>query len=176
MRQFSFSIKNTSGATQNVALVPAYFDTLAVQSATVEGAIVSTTSRSNAAQIAAAGFTVDAVLDDGAMLSGLEATAANSKFRIRDFLRYVLLNSALIKKMTVACANTDAYEKTITIVRVNPTGNQGEEYVHLTNFYNVQQYNDDKIVINNLNLEISDESLMLLPIDTGRTVTITLHF
>lgn len=176
MRQFAFSIANTSGATKNLALVPAYFDTLMAATVVAEGVATTTLSRNNPAQIVAAGFTCDAVLDDGTIATNVVATAGNTKFRIRDFLQFVKLNAPLVRKMTVACANTDQYEKTITIVRVNPTGNQGEEYVHLTNFYNVQQYNDDKIVIDNFNLEISDETLILLPIDTGRTVTITLHF
>lgn len=176
MRQFSFSLANTSGSTKVVALVPAYFDTLKAASVSAEGVITTTLSRNNPAQIVAAGFTCDAVLDDGTIDTGLVATAANTKFRIRDFLQWVKLNAPLIKKMTFACAHTDQYEKTVTSIRVNPTGNDGETYHHLTNYYNVQQYNDDKIVINGWNTEISDETLVLLPIDTGRTVTITLHF
>lgn len=172
-RQFSLTLANTSGATKNIALLPAYFDTQSVTSAAADSA--ATVKRSSATQISAAGFSCDAVIDDGTITTGVTATAASSKFKIRDFLRYILLNPTLLKKLTIASANTDAYEKTLLICRVNPTGNQGEEYIHLTNFFNVQQYNDDKIVVP-VEMELSDEILMILPIDTARTLTITFHF
>jgi hypothetical protein len=176
-RQFSFTLANTSGSTKTVALFAAYLDTLKVNyiADAGEGSPDVSFGRNNPAQIVAAGFDCDAVLDDGTIDTGLVATAASSKFKIRDMARYILLNPTLLRKITLASANTDVYEKTISTVRLNPTGNQGEEYIHLTEFFNVQQYNDGKIVVP-VEMELSDEVLMRMPIDTGRTITITLHF
>lgn len=178
-RQFSLSIANTSGDTKVIALNPAYFDTLAIVigAAVTEGA-ATTKMRSDATQIAAAGYTCDGVIDDGTIISGVTCTASNARFKIRDFLQYIRLNPTRIKKITIACANTDAYEKTITVTVVNPTGNQGDEYINLTNYFATQQYNEDKIVVpfEGDGAAFNDETLWTMPIDTARTVTITFHF
>jgi hypothetical protein len=177
LKQFSLTIANASASNYDVVLIPAYFDTLAVTTTFADPTYTSTPKYTNTAEIVAAGFTnVDAVVDDGTIATSLTATAGNSRFTIRAFLNFIRLNPMLVRKLTVAANNTDVYERVITVTRCNPGGNQGDEFINLSDFFAVNQYNEDKIVINDLDMEISDETLVVMPVYASRTVTITFHF
>lgn len=175
MEQFALRIANATGGNLQLAIIPAYFDTLSVTSAGEVGA--ATIAYTAKAEIVTAGFAnVDYALDDGTIASNLTATALESQFTIRAFLRWIRYNAPVCKRITISCANTDAFEKTISVTRVSPLGNGRTKRINLTTYFTTQQYNDDKVVVDNINLELSDETLMIMQVDDSRTVDMTFHF
>ena len=169
--KFTFTLANTSGGTLVVALLAAFFNTLLI----VEGT-PNTFKLTNAAAITAAGYTCDHVLDDGTIVSGLVATAANSKRSIRQFRAYVIANGLYLTDMDVQANNTAAFNQTIEVVEYSPVEGSAPREFSLSEFKGVFQSATDKVSITNLNLMLKYDTLMLMPIANGHVVTITFKF
>jgi len=173
--KFSFSIANTSGATKVIALLAAIFDTYMLTLA--EGAPNTFTyGQNNPAAIVAAGFTCDAVLDDGTILSGVVGTAGNSKRTIRQFREFVKENPRICIDMTIQATIPAQFNQTMEVVKYTPLIGFYHEELNLNDFKSVDQYSTDKIVIPGVNLEMAFDTLLLLPVPTGCTTTISYKF
>lgn len=169
--KFTFTLKNNTGATKVVAILAAFFDTLTL----VEGA-PNTFKQTNAAAIAAAGYSCDAVLDDGTIITDLSASSANSRKSIRAFREFIKTGGAVCVDMDVQANNAAAFNEVIEVVKCTPLTGEKSEYLHLSEFMSVDQSSTSKINARGLDLEMSGDTLMLLPVQNGHEVTITFKF
>jgi hypothetical protein len=169
--RFSFTLKNTTGALVVVAILAACFDTLAL----TEGA-PNTIKYTNASQIVGAGYVCDHVLDDGIIVAGLVAASSNSKMSIRHFREYIKQGGRVLVDMSVQANNVAAFNQTIEVVKTNPLTGTAPQYLPLNDFRSVDQSATDKVNVNAIGLEMTYDTLMLLPIGEGHEVTISFKF
>lgn len=175
-RKFSFTIVNGHATdTKTIALLGAYFNRLAVAGAAENAAPVL--SYKNKADINAAGYTCDYVLDDGTLETNVTVTAANSKFKVRDFIEYIKFSGGLIcQELTIAADNTSFFNNTIEVIKATPLTGSAPQYLDLQAIKSLDQQDDKRIILRNLNLEMAFDTVMLMPVPAGRTVTITFNF
>jgi hypothetical protein len=171
--RFAFTIKNTSGAAKVVAILAAYFDTLLVSYDAGTGV---TKSYSDASKIVAAGFVCDHVIDDGTIATGLTCTAANAKMSIRAFREYIKMGGRVLVDMSVQANNVAAFNGTLEVVKCSPLNGAAPQYLPLTEFRSVDQTATDKVNVRSINLEMTYDTLMLLPIENGHEITISFKF
>lgn len=169
--RFSFTLKNTTGADKVVAILAACFDTLLL----TEGA-PNTVKYTNAAAIAAAGYACDHVLDDGIIVTDLVATSSNSKMSIRHFREYMKQQGRVVTDMSVQANNVAAFNGTIEVVKATPLSGAAAQYLPLNDFRSVDQSATDKVNVKNIGLELTYDTLMLLPIQNGHEITISFKF
>lgn len=176
--RFSFTIANTSGATVIIAILAAFFDTLsvAVDVDAVTHVATVTKNYTSAAEIVKAGYQCDAVLDDGTIAANVVVTAANSKMNVRQFRNYILSQPRILVDLTIQANNVDAFNNVIEVVKANPLMGSPSQYLPLTEFMSIDQKSENKININGINLSMMYDTLMLLPIDNGRTLTLSMKF
>ncbi len=173
--KFSVTIANASGATKVMAILAAYFDTFLLTLA--EGAPnTATIQQSNAASIVAAGYVCDGVVDDGVAITGVTCTSGNSKMSIRAFREYLKQNPRILVDMSVQANNVAAFAQTLEVVKVSPLSGSAPQYLQLTDFMSVDQTSASKINVNQLGLEMAYDTLMLLPVANGHTVTLSFKF
>ena len=176
--RFTFTLKNTSQVTYVVALLAAFFDTLAVTATVDPVTHVATVVKSftDPTAIKAAGHTCDAVLDDGTIAANLVATSNNSEMSIRQFREYLKCQGKQLVDMIVNANNVAAFEKTIKVIECTPLGGSRPDYLSLGDFYSVDQSSSSKINIRDMNLDLDFNTLMTMPIDAGHEVKITFIF
>lgn len=169
--KFSFSVTNTSGAIVVIALLAAMFNTLQLTEGTP-----NTISFNNASEIAAAGYPCDAVVDDGTIMTGVVATAMNLKKSIRQFREYIKENPRILIDMTIQATIPAQFNQTMEVIKYSPLLGSLAQELSLNDFKTVDQFSTDKVNINAIGLEMAYDTLMLLPIPTGCTTTITFKF
>lgn len=176
--RFAFTLKNAGAATMVVALLAAFFDTLAVTAVTDPGTHVTTVTKkyNDATAIAAAGYACNAVLDDGTIAADLTAVSGNAEMSIRQFREYIKCQGKQLVDMTVQANNVAAFNQAIKVIKCTPLGGSKPDYLYLTDFKSVDQSANDKINVRDINLEMDFDTLMLMPIAAGHEVTITLIF
>lgn len=173
--RFSFTIANTSGALKVIAILAAFFDTFNLT--LTEGAPNTwVKAETNPAAIVAAGFACDVVLDDGTIATNVVATASNSKMSIRQFREYIKNNPRVLIDMSVQANNVAAFNQTMEVIKCSPLQGSAPQYLPLTEFRSVDQTSQDKINVNQLGLEMAYDTLMLLPVENGHTVTVSFKF
>lgn len=178
--RFTFTVKNTTGAAVVIAILAACFDTLALapemDSSTPPEMVGTKKSYTSAAAIAAAGYDCDYVLDDGTIVAGLTARSANSKMSIRHFREYIKQSGRVVVDMSVMANNSAAFNETIEVVKASPLIGSASQFLPLSEFRSVDQSADDKINVDGLQLEMTYDTLMLLPIENGIEYTISFKF
>jgi len=173
--RFAFTIANTSGATKVVAILAAFFDTLKI--VLTEGTPnVVAISHASPDAIVAGGYACDGVLDDGTFITGVTASSSNSKMSIRQFREYIKANPRILVDMSVQANNVAAFNETIEVVKCSPLIGSAPQYLPLSEFRSVDQTSTDKINVNQIGLEMAYDTLMLVPVLTGHTVTISFKF
>jgi len=174
--QFRFTIKNTTGAAKVVAILAAFFDTLLV-TGTVAGADVTMKKQyTDASAIVAAGYACDHVLDDGIIVAGLVCTPSNSKFSYRAFREYIKQQGKVLVDMSIQANNVAAFNGVLEVVKCTAVKGAASEYLPLSEFYGVDQTSTTKINLRNVGLEMTYDSLMLMPIENGHEITIAFKF
>jgi hypothetical protein len=176
--KFSFKVKNDAGTTKTIAILAAFFDTLKV---TLAGTpLAATHAYNNNAALVAAGYQVDAVVDDGLVLgtseAGITCTAMNPKMSIRQFREFVKQQGLIVSEITIQANNKDQFEKVLEVVKATPLRGAGSDYMTLTKFRSVDQQAEDKIIIKNIALEMAFDTLLMMSIDTGREIVFTFDF
>lgn len=184
--KFIFTATGTGlGATTTVALFSGNYNTMGISNAVTQlstspftvSAVTSTITYKSATALTAAGMSADYAMDDGELVSGLTFAANNSNFTIREFKNWIRQNSVILKTLIIAANNTDVYSQQITVYEgTNPFGKVRPAYINLNQFFSTGQYQDDKIIIENINLELNDQLVMLFDFKTSRTITFTLMF
>jgi len=174
--KFAFTVANTSGGAVIVALLAAYFNTLAaVAPAGVGDPIVF--NHWNPAAIVGAGYACNVVADDGTPIPNVVCTAAIPAFTIRQFREYVKLSGGLVcKELVIQANNVDVFEQIITVIKTTPLSGSAPQYLQLSDFKSVDQQANDKIVIRNIDMELAFDTLMLMTIANNRTVTFSFKF
>lgn len=172
--RFTFTIKNTSGATKTVALLAAFFATLAVVSA-ADGS-PATVKYTDASAIVGAGYACDAVADDGVIIDGVTVTPANPKFSYRQFREYIKCQGKQLIDMSVQANNVAAFNSVIEVVKCSPLQGSAPQSLPLTEFRSVDQTSTDKVNVNNINMDMDFDTLMMLPIQDGHEITISFKF
>lgn len=172
--RFAFTLKNTGAATMVVALLAAYFNTLAVSVDPVTH--VATVGYNSPAAIKAAGYACDAVLADGTIAANLVATSGNAEMSILDFREYIKCQGKQLIDMTVQANNVAAFNQAIKVIKSTPLGGSKPDYLYLTDFKSVDQSANDKINVREINFDMDFDTLMLMPILPGHEVSITLIF
>jgi hypothetical protein len=191
---------NPTGATKTVCLHRAYFNTAIpivtlippVAPATVPTLIGGPGANNKPAirycdgtELNAAGVICDCVLTDGPTTNdpilaytdggnlNCYITAQGLTYRIEDFLNFAKHNPCRIPQITIQASNISAYEKTLTIKQMSPFKDLGSTPLHLTNFFQVTQYQPNKIIVTTPKLQLDNQTVMLMDIDPGITVIIT---
>lgn len=173
--KFTFTIANGHSAQYVVALLAAFFNTFKLTLA--EGTPnTATIAFSNAAEITAAGYSCDAVLDDGTIATSLVCTAGNSKRTIRQFREYVKQNGLILDSLEVQANNAAAFNQTIEVVDYSPVQGSAPQEFALSAFKGVYQSATDKVVIPNLDMQLNQNTLMMIPVAAGHTMTFTMNF
>lgn len=172
--RFSFQIANTSGAAKKVAILAAFFHTLKSVSG-AEGA-ADTLTYTDATAIAAAGYACDAVCDDGTIAAGIVVTAENPKMTMRAFREYIQKQPKVVVDMSVQASNVSAFNGVMEFVKCSPLIGSASQYLPLTKFRSVDQTATDKVNVRNLQLELDFDTLVLLPIPDGVTMSIEFNF
>jgi len=173
--KFSFSITNTSGVTKVIALLAAMLDTFNLVLA--EGAPNTFVySQTNPAAIVGAGYPCDAVLDDGTIIAGVVCTSSNSKKSIRQFRDYVRENPRICIDVIVQATIPGQFNQTMEVIKYSPLIGSLPQELNLNEFKSVDQFSTDKIIIPDIGLEMAYDTLMLLPVPTGCTTTVTFKF
>jgi hypothetical protein len=180
--RFSFTLKNTTGAKVVVAILAAYFDTLSLAAATTaEGdPLVYTTAITkkftDAAAIKAAGYDCDHVLDDGTIVTNLVAASSNSKMSIRAFREFIKNEGRVLVDMSVQANNVAAFNETLEVVKCSPLRGSAPQYLPLNEFRSVDQSATDKVNVRQIGLEMTYDTLMLLPIENGHEISLSFKF
>lgn len=169
--RFSFTIVNGSAAAIVIALLAACFDTLKLTEGTP-----NTIKFTNPAAIVAAGYGCDVVLDDGTILTDVTATSSNSKMSIRHFREYIKNYGRTIKTMSVQASHAAAFNEVIEVVNATPLKGAASDYIALQDFKSVDQTATDKVNLREVNLPLTYDSLMLLRVGAGHTITISFGF
>ena len=177
--KFSFTIANASASSYVIALLCAFFDTSKSTANTSTGAV--TTVYSDKTNLNNAGFTtVDAAADDGTILTSVTCTSSNSKRTIKQFRDYMQLQGLSLKKLIIQASNPDVFSQEIEITKYTPLTGSAPENIDLNQYYDPYQNQTTKIEIdfagNNLNLDLGFDTVMLMKIGAGRTVTFTFVF
>lgn len=176
--QFRFTIANSTGATKVVAILAAFFDTLLITADTNASTHVTTITKkyTDASEIVAAGYACDYVLDDGTIATSLTCTPANSKFTVRAFREYIKQQGKVMVDMTVQANNVAAFNGVIEVVKASAVSGAAPQYLPLNDFLSVDQTSTTKVNLRNVGLEMTFDTLMLLPIQTGHEITIAFRF
>lgn len=173
--KFAFTLVNSSGSAKIVAILAAFFDTLKVTT-DLEGSGAGVVTYTNPANIVAAGYSCDAVADDGTITPGLTVTPTNSKMSYRQFRKYLENMGRTCVEIIVQANNEDVFNGVIEVNKITPLTGSNVAYLPMYDFKDVNQYSNNKIVIPVGNLEMNFDTLMLFPIPDGRTVTISFKF
>lgn len=180
-KKFTVKLVNNTGSTKNVALLHGTFNVLGITQVEdgTSGVTSSIAPHYHDKTEMAKMFSVDAIMDDGvidATEDDLVVTAADSKFTVRHFNEYVKTNTEILKQLTIQASDKSHYEKQITVAKSSPLKKNGEDTINLTDYFGTDQFQDKKIEIKDIPLEICDDTVMIMPIDDGVTVTLTFVF
>ena len=145
-KKFQFKVVNGTGSDQVLALTRANFDTLGMsvtQAGTSPFGVSAVTPHyHDKTQMTTAGYPVTAVLDDGTV------------------------------EIIMQADDSSQWEQSITFAKVSPLFRGTEQSVLLSAYKNVNQYDDKKIVIDDIHEVLNDEMLVYMTIGSGRTMQI----
>ena len=118
------------------------------------------------------GFNVDAVIDDDTILIDSDKSvicSSLSRGSVQDFIKYVTKNPTRVVQMTIASNNVSQYNRKITVKPLNPSGDFGEHYIQLKNFFDINQERDEKIIVDTdkYNLQFGDQALIIFELDAA---------
>ena len=143
--QFSFKLTSTLGVGKRVCLNPGHFASVAA--------------------LNAAGYPCDAILADGVMLDDagkqLKAVVSGRK-SIAELLSFVKVNPSRVTQIALAANDVAIYEGEIGIQNASPFKNSGEEPLSMSQYFDVTQNQDKKIIIpmENRFLQLDDQTLL----------------
>ena len=198
-KKYALTIENTGSAEKNVAIFPAYFDTLGAVSNNDDKLVLH---NANAQAIKDAGFNCDVVIDDyNAVVAeiltsetgdkvksstagmstlayeGIKVTPVIPNFTVRSFLQFIRTKAVKVRTLQIqTLSSVNILDKTLTVAQVSPMQKNGEDYIPLRKGYTPSQYDPTSIELKGLNLNLNDEVLAILPIPAGYKGTFTFEF
>ena len=188
--KLQFSIQNKTDRSIRVALATGNIDVEGFDTSNHEdpetGALVVAVSHHfhNIDALVAEGYSVDTVLDDavvsllGSPRERIAMASVDSSKTIRHAKRSLRRNFRWIKKITIAANSTAAYQTSMSIATLSPFHKENERDIDLNDYFSVQQYQNDKIVIPLAHGELqwNDDFFWALNIPVGVTEQITVEF
>lgn len=196
----TINVENDNGSYDlNLALIPAGFDTNEVvntitkdkadkgqaQIDVVTG-ISSKIVPSNPAELVKAGFNVGAVLHDTG--SGYyEDTDGSVKVKmssgdptrtLNEFLRYIKMNPVRLKNLEIYSTSAQALASSLNLTFVNPFFKNAVQSIDLSTFFDLYQYNQNRIKVDfsGNELELSDLTLLTAVIPSKTSVQYIMRF
>lgn len=143
----------------------------------------SVIKKTNVKHLRNAGFNVGAVLYDGTYKNedlGTDVTmTANDPTRtIAQFLDYIERNPIRMKSLEIYSTDTDALDSSMKLTFVNPFFKNAEQTIDLSTFFDLYQYNQNRIKIDfsNNELELSDVCLLTSVIPANATMKYIMRF
>lgn len=183
--QYSFKIANGGSTDKIVCILPSIFGTESISNAITLGSssgevyatsITSTFSRTDESRIDDRYSAIDHVLDDGTFATNFTGTALNTKFRIREFQRWLWLNPLVLKKMTITADDDEVFDDSLFISQYSPLRETEVEEVPLSKYQDTYQQISTKIVMDELNWVLNGNTVWYMQIQDSRTVTFKLFF
>lgn len=116
---FGFNVDNDLTARKDVALSAGAF--------------------ASAANLATAGISCDALFGDGAVITSLTFTAADSKLTCDQFLAYLKSRRMLVERIEIQTDNTAQLKETITHVVGSPFKTEKQDIVRISRYKSVNQ-------------------------------------
>jgi hypothetical protein len=176
---FKFRVVNSSGAKKTIVLNPAYFPVIGVTTTYAGSTYTSTPHFHDTTSLKAAGYTCDAVLDDGTILSGVTVTAADATKTIREFLAFCRYNKVIVPEIVINADDKDAFTETMVIEKASPFRRLGDDQkIQLDDYLDTYQQLSTKVVIDMLKdgilFQWDEQTVVSLPINTGRTLDFTI--
>jgi hypothetical protein len=167
---FSFKIVNGDSVSHTVVLLPGSYPVIGLS-----GADVSTLKLHyhDPAAIKNAGNNIDYVLDDGEIddAGKVTCTPSDAEFEIQHFLQHIKNNPYKVGQIMVQADNEDVFNEKIVVQRDNPTMGTSKRFIKFSDYFKPTQFQNQKIVIEEPNIFLSDETFMFMAIPAGRTVT-----
>lgn len=156
---YTFTLANTNATDQNIVLCPAYFDTVA--------------------RLQANGFpNVSGILQDGVVVAGVTATAQDSTKSIYSLLNFIKLNPTRVTGITIQSNVQTQFDKVIRYSQVSPVRNLGERTINLTEYFDVRQFQNNKVDVNLMArdevLHFDDQTVIVLTVAANSSLTINL--
>lgn len=173
--KFGFKVVSSSGTDTVVALLAGNLDTTGydiTQSGTTPFAVSDIkTHKHNKANLVAYGIPVDAVADDGTIVTNVTCTPLNSQHKIAHFRNFVKTNPQILQKLVIEASNKDVFEQSIFIRQDSPLKGTSQQEIPLSTYLNTMQVQENKIEIPLGNIPIGDETIMWMNVPAGRSVT-----
>ena len=194
--EMSLRLTNSSATMKRVVLFPGYFNRFGLVTKDVQcPAITTTVIQVNGSPVTVIatltqhqetvvigyimhdvnsfndyGERVDACIDDATIYSNNGETIlceSMSKGNIQQFLNFCLRNPTRIPKMVIYSNNVSQYTRKMTIKKLNPTGDFGEHYIQLQNYFKTDQWRTEKIIVNtnDFNLQFDDQCLIIFELE-----------
>ncbi len=190
-KTFGVTVQNGGSSSTTLAIVPANYDTerlIAHSKSSDTGDITTTVTKryDNIDALRAAGFTVGAVLADGAAeYTSSDGTAVNMtcasndpQRTIKELLDYVKFNPQRLKHIDIITTDNTMFQGNLSVTFCNPFFKNRVQTVQMTTFYSRFQYADDRIGIDfaDNSLEFSDLLLFTTVIPAKATVQFIMTF
>ena len=186
----TFMVENKS-VSQNlaIALVPGGFDCKQVVNTLTKGTsgevkdIVSRLVDCDPKPLQTAGYNVGAVLHDGTYTDSatgvnVTMTPGDPTRTIKQFLDYIKMNPTKLKSLEIYSANANALDSSLKLTFVNPFFKNAEQTIDLSTFFDLYQYNQNRIKIDftGNELELSDVSLLTAVIPANTSMKFIMRF
>lgn len=174
--KFQFKLYNAGSSDLTVALLAGPFFCLGASTSYSSPNYTTTVHQHDTTNIKLNYSDVDAIADDGTPYTNLTCTALNSAFKVRDFREFVRQNPQTLRELHIAADNVEVYNEQITVSQWTPLTKAADQFLILSEFFRPDQYQTGKIIIPNIDLVLSDQTVMIMNIPDGRTVTFTFLF
>ncbi|MDR0602719.1 MAG: hypothetical protein LBG80_00270 [Bacteroidales bacterium] len=181
--KFRANIKNDNTSAVTVALFSGHYPTLGLTTTSASGALTSVKVHyHDISELTKAGVSVTTILDDdtvkGPNDQNIAMSAADPNYTIRSFHEYIKLNPMILTSMTIHASNPTAYGGSLRLQKTNPFNRPSEIPVELDKFFDVSQFQDNKINISFVGseIEVADDLLMTFVVPGGSEVGVTFRF
>jgi hypothetical protein len=181
MKSFGFTLANGAAADKVIALNPAFFPTqknVITQDADTKVVSAVDVVYTDKTALVAAGFSgVAAVVDDGTIDTNIVVSPLVSDRKVRPFMRSILTNGIIVKKMVIESNNIDQYQKTLEVTRVSGESVGEKKVIRLSDYFRAAQFQTGKIEVDfGAGVEFTDDTVWLMTFAASRTTSVTLFW
>lgn len=190
-KSFTIKIENKYDEAKNLCLFSGTLDTSAIVKDVANSDALVFTKGNPAPVQNYSQKSVDCVMVDGVLpvidqSKGLILPAAtgqcmtakslNPQFTINSLKDWLRSNCYAIKRSIVTVSEQAQFENPITMKTSSPTENLGDKTILPTNYNSPDQFNDKKIIIDNFEMFLQDDTMMFWLVNPRTTITMTFEF
>lgn len=180
-QQFGIRIKNNKTTSVNIALFAGAVDTT---EEVTNDEDVKVTTKGDARNLNKMGLgNFDAVLCDGILpdkdktintkADNVVVSPLSSTFSINHMREHLKSNHYRIKRMIIKATSQDQFDNQISIATICPFQNYGISHIAPTNYSLPSDFQNNKIVIDDMPYILGDDTFIGWTINAGETVNIT---